>query len=555
MKCIKLQTMLSLLLLITMSALFTCEKVPDYCGKGQLCNPDYQFCFAQKTYDKCGGSDYNPFTEGCIQGVEVGTRCSNESIVKLGTPCNGYTLTTGVTPIIGGSVTHDPADKTTFAEGEIVTVSAFPEDGYLFAGWAGAKVEGDELGATYRMSGGNPLVTIVATFKPIAVGKLITDAFPEGSGEITRVPDEETYRDGEKVVVTASALPGYVFDVWSGASSSREKTITVTMDESKTLVAMFKPVTYNIRANANPTNGGTVFVNGNPAPGDATIEVGAEIEARATAADGYEFTGWSGAGAEGAEWQNKNQATIRVTGDGITITANFRQKNVVTGGAVTPRPGVVMPGGGPATPNQGGTLKDSRDGQTYRYVKIGSQTWMAENLNYNTRDGEGSWCNNDDPYNCTIYGRLYDWATAMDIDAYYNENMWGGSDVKHRGVCPVGWHLPSRREWGDLAIYAGGTGGYGERGGGFAGANLKSTSGWYMYNEYNTDAYGFSALPGGDRSSGGSFDDAGGRGYWWTAEENSDGLAYYRLMYYIYDYLGEGYNDKSYAFSVRCVRD
>jgi len=535
------------------SALLTCEKVPDYCGKGQLCNPDYQFCFAQKTYDKCGGSDYNPLTEGCIQGVEVGTRCSNESVVKLGTPCNGYTLTTGATPIIGGSVTHDPADKTNFAEGEMVTLSAFPEDGYLFAGWAGALVSGDELGTTYKMSGGNPQVSIVAMFKPIAVGKLITDTFPDGSGEITRVPDDETYREGEKVVVTASALPGYVFDVWSGTSSSKEKTITVIMDESKILVAMFKPVTYNIRANANPTNGGTVFVNGNPVSGDAAIVVGEEIEARATAAGGYEFTGWSGIGAE---WQTKNPATIRVTGDWITITANFRQKNVVTGGA-----GTVMPGGGPATPNLGGTFKDSRDGQTYRYVKIGSQTWMAENLNYNTRDLDGSWCYNDDPYYCTIYGRLYDWATAMDIYAYYNENEWGNSDVKHRGVCPAGWHLPSRREWGDLAVYAGGIGEYGERWGGWAGANLRSTNGWNDYNMYNTDAYDFSALPSGLRfyypnSNRFDFGNLGYSGSWWTATEYSDNNAYGRYTGMNgFDNVSEDDGNKIHGYSVRCVRD
>jgi len=87
-----------------------------------------------------------------------------------------------------------------------------------------------------------------------------------------------------------------------------------------------------------------------------------------------------------------------------------------------------------------------------------------------------------------------------------------------------------------------------------AGSKLKSTSGWY--NDGNgTDQYGFSALPGGKRSSDGDFYSAGGHGYWWTATEYSDGDAYGRYMRYDIDRVNGYYDGKGYGLSARCVQD
>jgi len=179
--------------------------------------------------------------------------------------------------------------------------------------------------------------------------------------------------------------------------------------------------------------------------------------------------------------------------------------------------------------NGSGTFRDSRDGKTYRKVNIGGQTWMAENLNYKTPSG--SWCYGNEISNCNTYGRLYDWNTAMT-------------------VCPTGWHLPTREEWGDLAIVAGGNGNYGV--GGMAGMKLKSERGWF--NDGNgTDAYGFSAMPGGHRGPGGYFNGAGSGGLWWSATEDDSVNAYYRDVYYDIDNLYESHNVKNHGFSVRCV--
>jgi uncharacterized protein (TIGR02145 family) len=167
---------------------------------------------------------------------------------------------------------------------------------------------------------------------------------------------------------------------------------------------------------------------------------------------------------------------------------------------------------------------DSRDGKTYRTVKIGRQTWMAENLNYKS---DSSWCYENADSNCVKYGRLYDWAAAMTS-------------------CPSGWHLPTHIEWNHLDEYAGGEKETGKK--------LKSASGWNNGGN-GIDAYGFSALPGGQRlTPDGYFNSNGFNGFWWTATIGGKG-AHSRSMYYMYDHVNPGYNYESHGASVRCVKD
>jgi uncharacterized protein (TIGR02145 family) len=172
-----------------------------------------------------------------------------------------------------------------------------------------------------------------------------------------------------------------------------------------------------------------------------------------------------------------------------------------------------------------GTFTDSRDGKTYKYVTIGNQTWMAENLNYAT--SSGSWCYDNNSSNCATYGRLYNWQTA-------------------KNVCPAGWHLPSDAEWTQLTDFVGGSSN--------AGSKLKAKNGW-MDNGNGTDEYGFTALPGGFRYDNGNFDSIGHFGRWWSATESDADYAWHRNMYYYYSNVFMYYYDKESGFSVRCVRD
>ena len=206
-------------------------------------------------------------------------------------------------------------------------------------------------------------------------------------------------------------------------------------------------------------------------------------------------------------------------------------------------------------PVYGEPITDARDGKTYETVVIGTQTWMAENLNYAV---EGSKCYSNSSANCDKYGRLYNWSTAMVFESSCNSNYCSSQiQSPHRGICPSGWHIPSNADWDKLYRFADGTSGtsspYDSPS---AGRYLKSTSGWNSGGN-GTDQYGFSALPGGYGDSDGSFYNVGYNGYWWSANEYEDpsSYAYGRYMGYFRDYAYWGNYIKSYLRSVRCVQD
>lgn len=184
------------------------------------------------------------------------------------------------------------------------------------------------------------------------------------------------------------------------------------------------------------------------------------------------------------------------------------------------------------------SFRDSRDGQTYRIVKIGTQVWMAENLNYET---EGSYCYNNDATKCTKYGRLYTWIAATT-------------------ACPSGWHLPSTTEWETLFTAVGGRS--------IAGTKLKSTSSWDIdiddskicvsncdVNGNGTDAYGFSALPAGWKNSYGDFAFEGVDAYFWSVSSAPYGNYYYMQLHFYNEQVFLEYKGYIDALSVRCLKD
>ncbi len=170
-----------------------------------------------------------------------------------------------------------------------------------------------------------------------------------------------------------------------------------------------------------------------------------------------------------------------------------------------------------------GTLVDDRDGQQYKTVTIGTQTWMAQNLNFSA---EESRCYDDTPTNCEMYGRLYDWSTA-------------------KQVCPSGWHLPSRDEISNLLNFVDLSSSK------VRGESLKSSI-WG-----GTDKFGFSALPAGYYESiFRQFFNLGSHTYFWSSTYNYDGD---RRSPYTLDITSigasPGLHDENNGYSVRCVKD
>ena len=207
------------------------------------------------------------------------------------------------------------------------------------------------------------------------------------------------------------------------------------------------------------------------------------------------------------------------------------------------------------------SVTDTRDGKVYRTVKIGEQTWMAENLNFDPGQGgsgedkyDWSWCYNDEPANCDVTGRFYTWAAAIDsvklandadnpLECGYDKfcNLTGTV----QGICPTGWHLPSRTEWDVLFTAVGGQSS--------AGKVLKSQTGWHKNK--GTDAFGFAVLPTGLGAPKGTFDYVGWLAYFWSSTESDRSRACSVSMDYYYADAGLGNITKYFGYSVRCVKD
>ena len=182
------------------------------------------------------------------------------------------------------------------------------------------------------------------------------------------------------------------------------------------------------------------------------------------------------------------------------------------------------------------SFTDSRDGQSYGTVKIGEQTWMAENLNFETAS---SFCPEDDSRNCKRLGRLYSWAEA-------------------RSVCPEGWRLPTKEDFEALVAATSEDASLSPSQSlalSRAGSALKARDGWFKKGN-GSDVLGFKALPAGYRGADGKFDGIGGYAYFWSATEDDEfpeSLAYYLFLSFSSDAASLNAFAKEDYRSVRCV--
>jgi len=204
------------------------------------------------------------------------------------------------------------------------------------------------------------------------------------------------------------------------------------------------------------------------------------------------------------------------------------------------------------------------EGTPYGIIKIGDQVWMTENLRTGKyRDGSG------------ILSGLYanfEWASASAACAVYPDDLIDGLDLEadvakaygvlynwaavtdSRGLCPVGYHVPTKADWEELVDYLGGED--------VAGGKLKSKRTdpvehprWDDPNTGATDGYYFHALPGGFRSFMGWYDYVGYAGVWWSSTELDANFAGMMELYSDDGTVNLTYRDKNCGLSVRCIQD
>ena len=200
-----------------------------------------------------------------------------------------------------------------------------------------------------------------------------------------------------------------------------------------------------------------------------------------------------------------------------------------------------------------GSLTDTRDGKVYKTVKLGSQEWMAENLNY---AAEGSHCYEDKEENCEKYGRLYNWEIALDTSNRGCGDNFSGCRLRNdfhprQGVCPDGWHLPEHSEWDTLfnfaRVHSEGEG---------VGSSLQAYD-WDDYNEklYASDRFGFNILQAGI-SFKEEYADLGVSTEFWTSSiETFDWITYATISPITLYFAKRGLGSTVYHVNIAVSRD
>jgi uncharacterized protein (TIGR02145 family) len=212
---------------------------------------------------------------------------------------------------------------------------------------------------------------------------------------------------------------------------------------------------------------------------------------------------------------------------------------------------IVLP---PLGAQETGTFTDTRDGHVYKWVQLGNQTWMAENLAYLPQVNPVS----DARFEGSVFyvygynGRNI--AEARQESSFKRYGAFYNYDAA-RESCPDGWHLPSDQEWKELERFLG-MGDEADRRGwresGEAGKKLKSASGWNIDN--GTDDVGFNALPAGCRGYGG-FESQGFCAYFWTASPSGDDNGWRRGVCMEENGTCRAEDRRYFGISVRCVKD
>lgn len=268
------------------------------------------------------------------------------------------------------------------------------------------------------------------------------------------------------------------------------------------------------------------------------------------------------------EWTNSNP-DIGLAQSGVGNIRAFQAINLSTipvTATITVTPVII------SMSNDGhpcvGTPTVTYGNKLYNTVQIGDQCWLKENLNIGTRiDGSNEQTDNNIPEkycydnletNCDVYGGLYQWAeTVQYLNGASNTAMWNPvPEGNVQGLCPAGWHIPSKDEWDLLMGYLGGENN--------AGGRMKESgiSHWAAPNTGATNTSGFTALPGGfnglSNSNGSPMRQFSALNYgmfFWTGTAFDNGGSWYRFNYNESNIVGSWIESTGSGLSVRCLKD
>jgi len=463
-------------------------------------NPDNKFCYDGNVYDKCGGKIYNPLTQGCLAG-------------KIEEKC-GSNLYSQATQFCYDGAVYDRCDGM-----EYIPISQICTNGVAIPARCG--------GVGY-----NPLTQ-------------------DCCGNSTIFPKSTTQRCTSGIVETKCGTNG-----WYNASDANLRCQSNVVETKCGANGWYNATNTNLRCQGNviETKCGT---NGWYNASDANLRCQSNVVETKCGTNG---------------WYDATNTNLRCQGNVIETKCGIGWYNSATqfcynsnkiGNFCGTRTEIFDPDFYECKTGNKIYLKTpvSYEGEEYEAVLIGTQTWMARNLNYNVTGsrcyGEGfdvyiggaayiTLSNAEIQANCDTYGRLYDWTTAVNLASSCETSPCASQITeKHQGVCPVGWHIPSDAEWERLKYFS------------KSGTKLKANSSLWSTNT-GTDDFGFSALPGGYGSVG--FFYAGDHGYWWSSLEymRTNTRTYYEAFFQeinIGEFIYGSVEYKSKLFSVRCLQD
>jgi len=506
------------ILLAAAVCFFACTEIPEDCGN-QFIDSDTQFCVNKQTFEKCWGKAFDPLTEFCYENV-VYNKCNGQVYTPPDNPCGERSSSS----IGSSSSLNIIGNSSSSVVGSSSSLNISSSSNQNISSSSSSNIgnsSSSEASSSSSLNTGGSSSSATPSSSSVALSS--SSSVPSSSATFTCTMTATTGTKGMAIspIPTASCNGTSVITGLSWTPSG----YTPTTEGS---------VSVSVTANSGVCSGmttpcGSINVSAPKLECDMTateVELGTKISPIPTVT-------CSGTLVTSLSWTPANliPATFGYVSVRVSASSGLCSGMTIDCGDIVVNETEI---------EHYGKMKkqfyDVRDGKKYVYVVIGTQTWMAENLNYNATGSRcyGDNSGNDSQGNCVKYGRLYNWNTA-------------------KTVCPEGWHLPSIEEWSALSIYVRSNSDCSN----CDATKLKTISDWNS-NGNGMDEYGFSALPGGYYSDG-SFSNVGGSSFWWSSSElysgNSSSLIYSRGMSYNLENVNSYPMNRSSLQSVRCMKD